>query len=523
MIKTISRYYFTIRDLKWIQIRYQLIKKIRSILRLDRFKYTINTREGNLLTYELGPYSSLSYSDEQTFTFLSTTYKFENVIDWNYSSFGKLWTYNLSYFDFLNQKGVDTEKGLSLIHDFMSKSYDVIDGNEAYPTSLRIINWIKFISKNKVESDTIDQHLYAQSVHLSKNLEFHLLGNHLLENAFALLWSAHYFRDENFLKLGRQIIDEQLAEQILADGGHFEKSPMYHLVIFSRLLDLINLLQSNESFGLTKWKAELKDYAAKMSSWITNIRFQNGAIPQVNDSTADASASYQAVITYANKLGVKAFELPLQESGYRMIKNEGFELFVDIGDVGPEYIPGHAHSDTFSFLLHHNAKPIIVEPGISTYEKNKRRHLERSTASHNTAMVKGYEQSDVWGGFRVGRKAKVKNVLERKGYLEASHDGYHFFGVTHKRIFEHGCEQLAITDHLDTDKSCQSSLHFHPDVIPVLKGFELKVDDLVINFEHASSVRLEEYEYAQGFNQRQKATKVVVSFNQTLSTYIRIV
>ena len=50
-----------------------------------------------------------SFSKENGFTFLNLTQKFAENIYWEFADFGKLWTYNLTYFDFLNQKAVDTE------------------------------------------------------------------------------------------------------------------------------------------------------------------------------------------------------------------------------------------------------------------------------------------------------------------------------------------------------------------------------------------------------------------------------
>ena len=78
-----------------------------------------------------------------------------------------------------------------------------------------------------------------------------------------------------------------------------------------------------------------------------------------------------------------------------MVKRSSYELFLDVGNIGPDYQPGHAHSDTFNFELIFKNKPIIVDTGISTYEKNNTRQLQRSTFSHNTVMIGNSEQSEV--------------------------------------------------------------------------------------------------------------------------------
>ena len=74
------------------------------------------------------------------------------------------------------------------------------------------------------------------------------MGNHLLENAFALLFSSYYFQNEKFYNKSTFLLKSQLNEQILKDGGHFELSPMYHQIVFHRLLDSIQLIKLNPNW-----------------------------------------------------------------------------------------------------------------------------------------------------------------------------------------------------------------------------------------------------------------------------------
>ena len=74
------------------------------------------------------------------------------------------------------------EQGLELIRKFISQISDNREGLEPYPISLRGINWIKFLTIHDISDKEIDFSLYAQYQILLDNLEYHLLGNHLLEN-----------------------------------------------------------------------------------------------------------------------------------------------------------------------------------------------------------------------------------------------------------------------------------------------------------------------------------------------------
>src|SRR5699024_9499842 len=125
---------------------------------------------------------------------------FRDSIDWNYNKYGKLWAYNLNYFDYLQQSDITKEQGLELIHDFIDQIEDNREGLEPYPISLRGINWIVFLSRHGVEDAGIDASLYAQYQILLDNLEYHVDGNHLLENGCSLLFGACYFQDDQLWK-----------------------------------------------------------------------------------------------------------------------------------------------------------------------------------------------------------------------------------------------------------------------------------------------------------------------------------
>ncbi len=97
----------------------------------------------------------------------------------------------------------------------------------------------------------------------------------LLENAFSLLFGAYYFQDEELYLKAKKILKDELKEQILKDGAHFELSPMYHQIMLLRVLDCINLVQNNnwknhELLELFISKAEI------MLGWLNTITYENG-------------------------------------------------------------------------------------------------------------------------------------------------------------------------------------------------------------------------------------------------------
>lgn len=517
MSNTMVRLFNTVRYLKPVQVYYRIFYALRKKIGFSSSQKTsgVRTCEGlKLLTLV---YNYTSYANGK-FVFLNKEHFFGKEIkeiDWNFNDYGKLWTYNLTYFDFLHQENISKETGLQLIHDFINKIDTIQDGLEPFPISLRGINWIKFLSKYQLDDRKINESLYEQYQMLFNNLEYHLLGNHLLENAFALLYGAYYFKEEAFYRKARKLLVDELKEQVLNDGAHFELSPMYHQIMLLRILECINLLQHNQ------WKKdELLPYlivkAELMLGWLDNMTFNNGDIPLFNDSTNKIAPTTDELKKYASELGIVKKENALSDSGYRKFVTDSYELIVDVGNIGPDYIPGHAHSDTFNFELYIKGVPVIVDTGLSTYETNVRRTLERSTQSHNTVMVNETNQSEVWGGFRVAKRAKIIDIKDGKNFVEATHDGYKNIGILHTRKFLTSEDKIVIEDIVSTeDIKAIAYIHLHPDIKPVVDGAVVHIDDIIITM-NSDAIEIKEYMYAPEFNKLIPAKVIEIKFSKNL-------
>jgi len=517
----------TIKYLRSVQVYYRLYYFLRNRL----FGYKVKKKiinDFNPIAWENRfDYENSYFKKDNSFTFLNIPHSFADKINWNFNQCGKLWTYNLNYFDFLNQENISKETGLRLIQDFINNDAFLKDGKEPYPISLRGINWVKFLSNNQVKDEQINNTLYFHYCILFKNLEYHLLGNHLLENAFSLLFGAYYFQDEKLYNKSKDLLISELNEQVLKDGAHFELSPMYHQIILSRLLDSIQLIKINKVWKKDNLISFLEHKSSLMISWLYNITYRNGNIPMVNDATFNIAPNSKKLFTYAKHLGINSQDIPLSDSGYRKINSNNYELLIDIGKVGPSYQPGHAHSDTFNFELIKKGIPIFVDTGISTYEKNFNRQKQRSTYSHNTVKIGSKDQTQVWGGFRVAKRAKITHLTEKTNLIEASHDGYLSDGYNHTRSFLWGEKDLILTDKINksTSNNAKAFFHLHSSVTkPLVDGNNVILESLGISieFERASTIEIEEYQLSEGFNKSSLAYKIVVIFDQILKTKISL-
>ena len=517
--------FYTMIHLKPIQLFYQLWYRLKS-------KWPIKPNYCNSydsvakLQWVDGIFNLKTYIADFKFRFLNIEHRFKPSIDWNFNLHKKLWTYNLNYFDFLNQQTISRIDGLALMKHYVNAYKGLKDGKEPYPSSLRIINWIKFIAKHKINDTQILEVLREDSNRLLNNLEYNLLGNHLLENAFSLLFGAYYFQDDKLYNKSKDLLITELNGQVLKDGAHFELSPMYHQIIYSRLLDCIQLIKLNDFWKKDDLFSFLEAKAGLMNSWLQNITYNSGEIPMVNDATYNIAPSSTQLFSYAKKLGIINQKIPLSDSGYRKICTDNYELLIDVGNVGPDYQPGHAHSDTFNFELIKDGNPIFVDTGISTYEKNNKRQEERSTHSHNTVKIGSKDQTQVWGGFRLAKRAKINHLREKPNLIEASHDGYLSDGYKHTRSFLWGGNFIVLNDKINrpTSNKARAYFHFHSSLTkPFVNGNTIILESLgvSIEFEKASNIYIEEYQLSAGFNKSLISNKIVVKFDDYLKTSIR--
>ncbi len=508
----------TVKYLKPIQWRY------RAKLWLQRFfpqylESSSMTSGGQILNFIPSIPNEITYFGDNSFKFLNLQKSFGEKVDWEFVEFGRLWGYNLNYFEFLNQKSMDVEVGRRLIRDFIQHLPKARMGMEPYPLSLRSINWIRFLSCSGVNDVDIDTVLYAQLSLLVHKLEYHLLGNHLLENGFALLFGAYYFNDHIFYKKAKAILIPELQEQVLGDGGHFERSPMYHCIMLYRILDCYNLIRNNALFG-KELEDILKEKTEVMLGWLEEVVCSDGRIPLLNDAAMGIAPTANELIEYGQRLGIFCGKkVRLKESGYRKVRWGKFELFVDVGEVGPEYQPGHAHADTFSFELYVNGRPVIVDTGTSTYEVNNTRFYERSTVAHNTVVVSGQNSSQVWAGHRVARRARVQVLCDEEERIVAVHDGYKRLGCLHTRGVEKVEEHIRIVDEVAQEGAAY--LHFMPKENIVLDGNRLVGSDYCIEFDGAREIAPFTSMYAPEFNKREERRSFRISFDRRLETIIQ--
>lgn len=391
-----------------------------------------------------------------TMGFLNETHDIDHV-GWDDPTIGKLWRYNLHYFDDLNAQGSEVRSELQhrLLERWIAENPPASGtGWEPYPTSLRIVNWIKWFLRGHARTLYIDS-LAVQTRWLMRRIEFHLMGNHLFANAKALVFSGVFFRGpegEAWLQRGLELVEREMREQVLDDGGHFERSPMYHALMLEDVLDLLNVFRTY-AVGPSTLIGMLEVAAPKMLLWLRCMCHPDGTYAYFNDCAQGIAPTREEIDRYASALGVMGSQpregvTRLPQSGYvRFARGAGTAIF-DVAEVGPDYLPGHAHADTLSLEFSLGGRRIIVNGGTSCYGVGEQRLRERGTSAHSTVQINSENSSEVWSGFRVGRRARPFGYAQSDWSACCSHDGYRFMPgcPAHRRCVEIAAGELKVAD-----------------------------------------------------------------------------
>jgi uncharacterized heparinase superfamily protein len=159
----------------------------------------------------------------------------------------------------------------------------------------------------------------------------------------------------------------------------------------------------------------------------------------------------------------------LKDSGYIRVDSGEAVIFLDVAMVGPDYLPGHAHADTLSFEMSVSSQRVIVDSGVSVYEKGQERLRQRGTAAHNTVVINGTDSSEVWDSFRVARRAYPVDlhINEDTKEIACSHTGYCRLSgrPVHNRRWRFLENSVEITDAVKGDfTDAKAFIHLNPDV-----------------------------------------------------------
>ena len=367
---------------------------------------------------------------EGRFTLLGRTVDFGGVeaVEWRRElneGNNALWRMNLSYFGYaVPLLATGDERALEAVHS-LARSLErqnpfaargvFRDVWNPYSASHRLINLLAglhLFRRNAARSGAgrgieaqafLLHHVRFCATFVRRTLERDLRYNHLLKNYVALVVYACGLgglpASWHFLNTATP---DCVDSQVLDDGGHAERSPMYHIL---SILDLAVLADADVLDPAASRRIEPQ--IARMQRALDVMTHPDGDIALFNDSWLGEAPPGHALTAAED---ADSGTLALDHSGYVQLRSGEDAVIFDCGACGPDDNPAHAHADFLAVELSVAGRRFLVDFGVPTYSAGALRDMARSASAHNGPRFEGVEPMEFWLSFRVGRRGRAHRL-----------------------------------------------------------------------------------------------------------------
>ncbi|MBV9358406.1 MAG: alginate lyase family protein [Chloroflexi bacterium] len=389
---------------------------------------------------------------EGRFVFLNQAHCLDDPARWDVEGASRLWLFHLHAFEYAVDLAVAARQQernaypclRALVQSWLAAHPPSGDDPwHPFPVASRLSAWL--VARDLLQPWLRDDPAFAAQLRaailthaafLADHLEHDVGGNHLLKNGVALLLAGCAFEGPaagGWRRRASRVLAKELPRQVLADGGHYERSPMYQLLVLADLLAALFAAGRRE----LPIAVPLARAVHRMQRFAVTLVHPDGEIPLFKDAALGEAPRPGQLVGPSTEPRGNALAA---SSYFGLPVGPGSVLLADCGPPGPDDLPAHAHADALAFELSVGGRRVLVDGGVDEYAAGPRRDLLRGTSSHNTVEVDGEPQSEVWGSFRVGRRARVRCVWwEERGdgsSLVGAHDGYLRLGLRHERRFD---------------------------------------------------------------------------------------
>jgi hypothetical protein len=369
-----------------------------------------------------------------------------------------------------------------------------------------------FRSQEKRWVLNVTRSLWEHMNYIEAHIEFsHLTrSNHYLSNILGLLCLSVFLdgpgmaaKRERF----RRRIEKEILHQVYEDGGDFEASTGYQVLVAQMFTSALLLIRASEG----KVGKSLLQRIEAMYHLMSAVASASSELPHVGDcddgrvelllddleQMLSLPVPQRNSLRVSNLLGIGASLF----GGARGTAEDAKWYGIQAGKLAAGHVPGtnshhstrltvfpqsgigviraglaellffaipngiagkgsHTHNDKLSFVLRLDGREVLCDSGTAGYTRDPalRNHF-RTTRAHNTVMVNNLEQNTIYSGdttlFRIGNEAEVSCIEHgtENGvhFLRASHNGYLGIDITHTRTIRlpDSGKTGIIEDHLD--------------------------------------------------------------------------
>lgn len=402
---------------------------------------------------------------------------------WLSELFGFSWVRHLEIDDEVELRGLARDLAIQFTTKYKSER-----GPAWRPTvvSRRLISWL---SHSKLLLEGADQKEYEAILHgLNRKLRKLAVGfgdtpegEPRLRALTAIIYGGLCIGEQDqFVNDFTPTFSDELARQILPDGGHISRQPGTAIELVLDLLPLKQCFAARDRMP----PLELDRAIRRMLSLLRYMRLGDGLVARFNGMGATWPDRLAAALAYDDLQTAPLSEAP--QSKYVRLERQRTTILSDVGEPPPLEFSGKAHAGCLSFEMSVGAYPLIVNCGAPGPSDQDWLAMARSTAAHSTITINDKSSSQlvkrpqlearigappISGPGRVG--CRLGSGDDGSALLRAFHDGYNDrFGYMHERSLRlgpignvlEGVDKLVRLRHGPSANRAQTlaySLHFH--------------------------------------------------------------
>lgn len=391
------------------------------------------------------------------------------------------------------------ETGMNLVYSWLNfyetKSSKQID--QTYNISERLCNFIFFHSYsgrnwNEIPKN-IKNHLVLMLKKISNNLEVnssHLTGNHILNNARALIIAGEILNKKIYSNLGLEILKIYIPQLITKDGFLKEGSSHYQFLVTRWILEIEIIVSKSKNIEILNF---ICNYIPNMVEACNIFIIKNNgynSISLIGDISPDFTPEWLLDIPeYYNQILVgehnnhniklhgwahiassiretekivfktnnhqKENYFYSEDSGFLKIKYGQWTLISHLEKNVHHEGSTHAHHDFLSFNIYLDSEELLINTGSFNYMNSVEGNYGKSSLSHNSVCINEQSPSLSKRDRFIPKVYRKKNFVIRKinnkkyFIIEIVHDGFsRLFNskISHKRKIILSDRRLRISD-----------------------------------------------------------------------------
>lgn len=397
--------------------------------------------------------------------------------------------------------------------------------SESYSTGERISNLCIFARSVNGNWDSLPDDLSdfvrEMGLDLARRVEYNsgkLNGNHVINNARALMLAGHSTNTPELVSIARCILSDKLKD--LISNGFLVEGSSHYQFLFTRWLLELGLVaeEKNDELTANLIFLYLPSLLEACNFFIINNKNKGNFFPTLGDISPDAEPGWLSDIFSSSLLCSKTNSNPKgwarlfpnaprlkikfdkKQKDWISFNKEGwyrlnFLSWIAIWHAetsSGETIPSHSHHDFCSLVLFKDGEEVLIDAGRNDYSNNTFSNYGSSAYSHNTLTIDNFSPMLSRGDLLIPNYYRIANCSvttkfeRKKTIIKISHDGFKRLGTgigIHDRTFEFHKNYLLITDCVDGKGYHKFVTNFHQNIKNAYKVYSGSYDKLPENVD----------------------------------------